>query len=155
MRTAILALIGAISASQIVIPDVEWNTAKVQQVEKTLMDYGQKAEIASKADERATLNDLSLAYSRYRVGEIVSFGKNLKPIAQLNVELLDDLTVTGNCNKEAATTCINEFLWGRSSKPHMETCFNQAGCTSKFSTMTNDDKQALARRYETSIRTVE
>ena len=46
----------------------------------------------------ALLNDLSTAYSRYRVGELVSFGKNMKPIAQLNVELLDDLTVTGNCN---------------------------------------------------------
>lgn len=117
MKFTILALLGATQASQIVIPDIEWNQAAVDKVEKNLQAGLNKVAEGDKKDFQESLNDLSMAYSRYRVGEIVSFGKNMKPIAEMNVELLDDLTVTGNCNRESATTCVNDYLWQRTTKP--------------------------------------
>lgn len=122
---------------------------------QTVQQWDQKAQQDQQVDAQKSLNDLTTAVARYRVGEYASFGKNLKPFAELDVQIIDSLTITGNCNRAVATECVNDFYWGRTTRGQAETCFEtKAGCTSKWSTMTDADKQALATKFNTSVSTL-
>jgi hypothetical protein len=69
--------------------------------------------------------------------------------------MIDALTVTGTCNRAIATECVNDYYWGRTTRGAAETCFEQkAGCTSKWSSMTQAQKQALATKFNTSVQTL-
>lgn len=156
MKFVIAALIGAISASQINIPTIQWNEAKINQIGQTIQAADQSVAAKAQADQQASLQDFTKSIARYRVGEYASFGKNMKPFAELDVAMIDNLTVTGVCNRAIATECVNEYYWGRSTRAATETCFEQkAGCTSKWTTMTDVQKQALATKFQTSVQTIE
>jgi hypothetical protein len=81
MKFVIAALVGAISASSVNIPTIQWNQTAVAQIGQTVDAAGQKAAVASQNDNQQQLNDFTKAIARYRVGEYASFGKNLKPFA--------------------------------------------------------------------------
>jgi hypothetical protein len=66
-----------------------------------------------------------MAYSKYKVAEYVSFGKNFKPLAQWDVQIVDTLTITGNCDKAKATECVNSYYLGDITRGQAETCFEQ------------------------------
>ena len=56
------------------------------------------------------VNDLSKAYANYRVGEYVTFSKNVKPFTDANVQVFDELTVDGTCNQDVAQRCVNKYI---------------------------------------------
>ena len=96
-----------------------------------------------------------MAYSRYRVAEYVSFSKNFKPLIEDDLEMINDLTVTGVCNREIATNCVTDFFMQKTTQGEMETCvYTKAGCTSKWSAMSDADKQTLANKYMTDVTTM-
>jgi len=93
-----------------------------------------------------------MAYSRYKVAEYVSFGKNFKPLAQFDVEMVDSLTITGNCDKSVATECVNSYYMGETTKGQAEQCLTaKAGCTSKFTALNATQKKALADKFMTNV----
>lgn len=96
-----------------------------------------------------------MAYSKYRVWEYVNFSKNFKPLIEDDLEMINDLTVTGVCNREIATNCVTDFFMQKTTQGEMETCvYTKAGCTSKWSAMTPAEKQTLADKYMTDVTTM-
>jgi hypothetical protein len=152
MKFTILALAGVINATQIVLPTIEWNDQKISQIQEIAENWADKADKDEVADKDATLKDLSKAFARKQVGEYVSFGKNLKPLAQTGVEIVDSLTVSGKCNREVATECVNDFLWNRSTRAVMEDCLDKkASCAPTWQSMSPADRQALATKFHTNV----
>jgi hypothetical protein len=155
MKFAVLALLGLANAAEVTLPNIEWNPAKVQQGKADFEAWAARDQAAKQADQAATINDLSMAYSRFRVAEAVSFSKNFKPLADWDVQIVDSLTVAGTCNKSIATECVNQYYLGNATKGATETCvYTKAGCTSKWGALTDAQKQALADKYMTDINTL-
>jgi hypothetical protein len=101
------------------------------------------------------LKDLSHAYATYRVGEYVAFGKFMKPIAEQNVELMDELTVSGQCNQATATECVNNWIvqgMEPSQQPYMERCVKRtAGCNMHWDDLTPREQHYMAEQYDTDV----
>lgn len=155
MKFALLALVGAINAAEVVIPTIEWNQAKVETIGETVKEYGIQHNADKQADNKKLIYDLSMAYSKYRVWEYVSFSKNFKPLIEDDLEFINDLTVTGVCNREIATQCVTDFFMQKTTQGEMETCvYTKAGCTSKWSAMTPAEQQTLADKYMTDVMTM-
>merc|ERR1711935_1051141 len=139
----VLALLGAINAAEVVVPEISWNQTAVAEAGQTVEQWAHKAETDKKADDQIMVNDLVNAYSRYRVGEYVSFGKNMKPLAQQYEEMVDILTPAGTCNREVAVECANDFFQHRTTKGEMEQCvYNKAQCHTQWEQLTPEQKQA-------------
>jgi len=109
---AVASLVAAASAGQVSFPSVSWNVDKVDAIKADVKAYGIRQHAAQKADNIATVKSLSHAYASYKVGEYVIFGKYYKPIAEDHVAFFDELTVSGDCNKEVATQCVNGYILG-------------------------------------------
>merc|ERR1711990_407155 len=107
---AVAGLVAAASAGQVAIPTVSWNVDKVDAIKADVKAYGIRQQAAQKADNIANIKALSHAYASYKVGEYVLFGKYYKPIAEDHVAFFDELTVSGNCNQEVATQCVNGYI---------------------------------------------
>jgi hypothetical protein len=119
------------------------------------MAWAARDQAAMQADEAKNINDLSMAYSRYKVAEYVSFGKNFKPLAEWDVEMVDSLTITGTCNKSIATECVNSYYMGETTRGVAEQCLTaKAGCTSKWTALTDAQRQALADKFMTNVETL-
>ena len=155
MKFTLIALAGVINATQVVLPTIEWNDQKISSIENIAENWYDKAVKDDKADKAAIIQDLSKAFSRKKVGEYVSFGKNLKPLAELGVEVVDSLTVSGTCDREVATECVNDFMWDRTTHAQMKECIEKkASCTSQWQSMTPADKEILAKKFNTDIETL-
>ena len=77
---------------------------------ETVKEYGIENNKDQQIDNKKFIYDLSMAYSKYRVAEYVSFSKNFKPLIEDDLEMINDLTVTGVCNREIATNCVTDFF---------------------------------------------
>jgi hypothetical protein len=155
MKYAVAALVGAVSAAEVQIPTITWDKRRVDNIKDEADNYGRRAQRDGEYDDQESLKDLSHAYATYRVGEYVAFGKYMKPIAEHNVELMDELTVSGSCNQATATHCVNNWItqgMQPSQKPYMERCVKQtAGCNMHWDDLTRSEKEYLAREYDTDI----
>jgi len=90
-----------------------------------------------------------------QVGEYVNFGKNLKPLAEMDVEIVDSLTVDGSCNQAVATECVNSWLLGNTTDAQADTCITvNAKCQTKFDKLTDAEKQTLANKFNTRVENV-
>lgn len=155
MKFAVLAFLGLVSAAEIQIPNIEWDQNAVQNATNNFNAWAARDQAAGQVDATKTINDLSMAYSRYKVAEYVSFGKNFKPLAQWDVEMVDSLTITGTCDKSIATECVNSYYMGDTTKAQAEQCLTaKAGCTSKWTALTDAQKQALATKFMTNVQTL-
>jgi len=104
---AVASLIACASAGQVSFPSVTWNVDKMAAIKEDVKEYGHRQHAAEVADNEANIKSLSHAYASYKVGEYVIFGKYYKPIAEDHVVFFEELTVSGKCNKEVATQCVN------------------------------------------------
>lgn len=108
--SAVASLIAAASAGQVAVPTITWNVDKVDDIKADIKAYGQRQMAAQKQDNEDNIKSLSHAYASYKVGEYVIWGKYMKPIAEDQVAFFDELTVSGNCNQEVATQCVNQYI---------------------------------------------
>ena len=156
MKFATAALVACVSAGQVAFPSVSWNVDKLEAIKGDVKAFAKRDQAAHKADDIASIKALSHAYSSYKVGEYVIFGKYMKPIAEDHVVFFDELTVNGKCNKEVATECVNGYiLGGQYDEAHhdtMENCVkSKAGCTTHFDELSASAKEALAKKYHTDV----
>ena len=88
----------------------------------------------------------------------MTFGKALKPVVQAEADFLEAFSVNGTCNETIATQCLNQWLINGaspSSQSSMEQCIKtNATCTTKWDDMTFTEKQTLAQKYKTSVKTM-
>lgn len=110
MKFATAALVACVSAGQVAFPSVSWNVDKLDDIKQDVKAYGVRQHAAKQQDNEDNIKSLSHAYSSYKVGEYVIFGKYYKPVAEDYVVFFDEQTVSGNCNKEVATQCVNSFI---------------------------------------------
>jgi hypothetical protein len=155
MKFAIIALLGLVQAAEVQIPNIQWDQAAVTNGTNNFNAWAQRDMANGQIDASKSINDLSMAYSRYKVAEYVSFGKNFKPLAQWDVEMVDSLTITGTCDKSIATECVNSYYMGDTTKGAAEQCLTaKAGCTSKWTALTDVQKKALADKFMTNVQTL-
>ena len=157
MKFAIVALVATATAGQVAFPDVHWNVDKLEAIKSDVKAYGVRQQAAEKADHEADIKSLSHAYASYKVGEYVIFGKYYKPIAEDHVVFFDELTVSGKCNKEIATQCVNAYIlngeWNAKTHDMMKDCVeNKAGCATDYENLPKAEKLALANKYKTDVR---
>jgi hypothetical protein len=156
MKFATAALVACATAGQVAFPSVSWNVDKIDDIKQDVKAYGVRHQAAEKQDNQDNIKSLSHAYSSYKVGEYVIFGKYYKPIAEDYVVFFEEQTVSGNCNKEVATQCVNSFILnGKFDAVHhemMATCVKtKAGCATDFDKLPQPAKEALAKKYETDV----
>jgi len=104
---AVASLIACASAGQVAFPSITWNVDKMAAIKQDVKAYGHRQQVAAKQDNEDNIKSLSHAYASYKVGEYVLFGKYYKPIAEDHVVFFEEMTVSGKCNKEVATQCVN------------------------------------------------
>ena len=155
---AVASLVACATAGQVAFPSVSWNVDKVDAIKGDIKAYGIRQQAAQKADNEASVKSLSHAYASYKVGEYVIFGKYMKPIAEDHVVFFDELTVSGKCNQEVATQCVNAYMlrgdFDTHSKSHaaMVACVEgKAGCATDFAKLPEPAKKALANKYHTDV----
>jgi hypothetical protein len=156
MKFATAALVACVSAGQVAFPSISWNNDKLGDIKGDVKAYGVRQQAAQKQDNEDNIKSLSHAYSSYKVGEYVIFGKYYKPIADDYVVFFEEQTVSGNCNKEVATQCVNSFILnGKYDDKHhdiMAQCVKgKAGCATDFDKLLPHQKEALAKKYETDV----
>lgn len=177
MKFATLALIGAVVADgpietevnrqydqyernmpdQVEIPTFSWNKGAINSAKNETISWAHRHHDAAQADRKANVRSLSHAYSTYRVQEYVNFGKMLKPTAEFHVQFLDAITPNAQCNQDAATNCLNNFILHGAKpedRPALKACFRAAHCEPNWDDMTPTQRQALADKYKTSQDTI-
>jgi len=157
MKFATAALVACVSAGQVAFPSVSWNVDKVDDIKQDVKGWAIRQKAAEKQDNEDNIKSLSHAYSSYKVGEYVIFGKYYKPIAEDYVVFFEEQTVSGKCNKEVATQCVNSFILnGDYDAQHhemMATCVKtKAGCATDFDKLPQAEKEKLAKKYETDVK---
>jgi hypothetical protein len=158
MKFATAALIGAVSASNFKLPEVDYDQARINKAIQDFNAWGDSFTKAVENDTQETMKSFIHAYSTYKTEEFANFGQAWKPFAQWQVEFFDALTVDGKCNTAAATECVNSWiLAGATKKDHdttLMTCASSAGCRTNWQDLTQAEKQALATKFKTSVQTI-
>lgn len=89
--------------------------------------------------------------------QYLNLGKTWKNWAEFEVKLMDGVSVSGACDQNAATICVNKWIlngardWETAER---DTCAKKAGCGTNFDSMTGVQKQALATKWDTSVNDV-
>ena len=158
MKFATAALIGAVSASNFKLPEVDYDQASINQAIRDLNEWGDSFTKAVDYDTEQTMKSFIHAYSTYKTEEFANFGQAWKPFAQWQVEFFDALTVDGKCNTAAATECVNSWILAGATKRGYDTtmiqCVSSAGCRTNWQDLTQAEKQALATKFKTSVETI-
>ena len=158
MKFAIAALIGAVSASNFKLPEVDYDQASINQAIRDLNQWGDSFTKAVDYDTEQTIKSFIHAYSTYKTEEFANFGQAWKPFAQWQVEFFDALTVDGKCNTAAATECVNSWILAGATRGSYDTtmiqCVSSAGCRTNWQDLTQAEKQALAAKFKTSVETI-
>ena len=154
MKFAVLALLGAVSASEVLIPEIEFDNNRVNQAGHRFESWAKRHEVAAKEDDRKTSHDLVRAIVRHRMQQDVNFGRDWKPLAEMDVEFVDLMTVNGGCNTEVATDCLTAHFLGKLNKPEVKQCIRtQAGCHNNWDELTPQEQEALAKKFDTKVET--
>lgn len=85
----------------------------------------------------------------------MTYGKSMAPVVQAETDFLKAMSVDKTCNETKATQCLNNWLINGAKyyqQYNMEQCIKtKAKCTTKWDDMTNAQKVALAKKYQTSV----
>ena len=154
MRFATTLLLASVSTTELTIPTIEWDQTKIDVAASDFKNGTDTYNDSSASNDLTFSQDLSHAYAKYRVAEYANFGKNLKPLAELDVELIDAISVKSTCDRDAMIECVNSYMLGASDTT-THTCVTTAGCNMNWDDMTAVEQQALADKYDTRTEVVE
>ena len=72
----------------------------------------------------------------------------------MDVEMIDAMTVSGTCDKDALTVCVNDWMLGNTDEATATTCGQTAGCTMAWEDMTPEEQQTMATKFDTRVATL-